>query len=167
MSLAAETRDAVRARPSLLYALRAGVVNYTAAAERLDVEGDTDSIATALRRFAEDLPPLETEHRDVTVRMRSGVGLAGEDVVATEEDDRVLTVGDVALVAAQGELTALVATGDVDTRALAVVCDRLAAENVLVDAAGVADDELVVVVPQRQGATALQHVEATFEAVPV
>lgn len=167
MSLAAETRDAVRARPSLLYALRAGVVNYTAAAERLDVEGDTDSIATALRRFAEDLPPLETEHRDVTVRMRSGVGLAGEDVVATEEDDRVLTVGDVALVAAQGELTALVATGDVDTRALAVVCDRLAAENVLVDAAGVADDELVVVVPQRQGATALRHVEATFEAVPV
>lgn len=167
MSLAAETRDAVRARPSLLYALRAGVVNYTAAAERLDVEGDTDSIATALRRFAEDLPPLETEHRDVTVRMRSGVGLAGEDVVATEEDDRVLTVGDVALVAAQGELTALVATGDVDTRALAVVCDRLAAENVLVDAAGVAGDELVVVVPQRQGATALRHVEATFEAVPV
>lgn len=167
MSLAAETRDAVRARPSLLYALRAGVVNYTAAAERLDVEGDTDSIATALRRFAEDLPPLETEHRDVTVRMRSGVGLAGEDVVATEEDDRVLTVGDVALVAAQGELTALVATGDVDARALAVVCDRLAAENVLVDAAGVADDELVVVVPQRQGATALRHVEATFEAVPV
>lgn len=167
MSLAAETRDAVRARPSLLYALRAGVVNYTAAAERLDVEGDTDSIATALRRFAEDLPPLETEHRDVTVRMRSGVGLAGEDVVATEEDDRVLTVGDVALVAAQGELTALVATGDVDARALAVVCDRLAAENVLVDAAGVAGDELVVVVPQRQGATALRHVEATFEAVPV
>jgi hypothetical protein len=167
MSLAAETRDAVRARPSLLYALRAGVVNYTAAAERLDVEGDTDSIATALRRFAEDLPPAETEDRDVTVRMRSGVGLAGEDVVATDDDDRVLTVGDVALVAAQGDLTALVATGDVDAHALAVVCDRLAAENVLVDAAGVAGDELVVVVPQRQGATALRHVEATFEALPV
>jgi hypothetical protein len=167
MSLAAETRDAVRARPSLLYALRAGVVNYTAAAERLDVEGDTDSVATALRRFAEDLPPAETEHRDVTVRMRSGVGLAGEDVVATESDDRVLTVGGVALVAAQGELTALVAAGDVDARALAAVCDRLAAENVLVDAAGVAGDELVVVVPQRQGATALRYVEATFEALPV
>jgi hypothetical protein len=99
--------------------------------------------------------------------MRSGVGLAGEDVVATESDDRVLTVGGVALVAAQGELTALVAAGDVDARALAAVCDRLAAENVLVDAAGVAGDELVVVVPQRQGATALRYVEATFEALPV
>ena len=48
MSLAAETRAAVRARPWLLEALRAGVVNYAAAAESLDVDGDTDSIATAL-----------------------------------------------------------------------------------------------------------------------
>ncbi|ADQ67681.1 hypothetical protein C499_17844 [Halogeometricum borinquense DSM 11551] len=167
MSLAAATRDAVRARPSLLYALRAGVVNYTAAAESLDVEGDTDSIATALRRFADDLPPVEIEHREVTVRMRSGVGLAGEDVDADADDDRVLTVGDVDFVASGGGLTALVVTGEVDTRALSVVCDRLDAENILVDAAGVADDELVVVVPQRQGATALRHVESVFESLPV
>jgi len=34
MSLAADTREAVRERPTLYDALRAGVVNYTAAAER-------------------------------------------------------------------------------------------------------------------------------------
>lgn len=167
MTLAAETRDAVRARPALLYALRSGVVNYAAAAELLDVDGDTDSVATALRRFADDLPEASTESRDVTVRMRSGVGLAGEDVVADADDETVLSVGGVSLVAPGGELTALVATGEVDTRALSVVCERLRAENVVVDAAGVAGDELVVVVPRRQGATALRHVESTLESLPV
>ncbi|MFC6826008.1 DUF7523 family protein [Halopelagius fulvigenes] len=165
MSLAAETRDAVRERPYLLSALRAGVVNYTAAAESLDVEGDTDSVATALRRFADDLPDLTTEDRDATVRMRSGVGLAGEDVEASPDDDRVVTVGGVEMVAAEGPMTALIATGDVDARALSAAVDRLAAEDVLVDAAGVADGELVVVVPRRQGATALRLVEESLHEV--
>lgn len=165
MSLAAETRDAVRERPYLLSALRAGVVNYAAAAESLDVEGDTDSVATALRRFADDLPDLTTEYRDATVRMRSGVGLAGEDVDASPDDDRVVTVGGVEMVAADGPMTALVAKGDVDARALSAAVDRLAAEDVLVDAAGVADDELAVVVPRRQGATALRIVEESLHEV--
>jgi|APHM01.1.fsa_nt_gi hypothetical protein len=55
MSLAAETREAVRERPVLYDALRAGIVNYTAAAERLALNGDREAIATALRRFAESL----------------------------------------------------------------------------------------------------------------
>ncbi|RDI70853.1 DUF7523 family protein [Halopelagius longus] len=165
MSLAAETRDAVRERPYLLSALRAGVVNYTAAAESLDVEGDTDSVATALRRFADDLPDLTTEYRDATVRMRSGVGLAGEDVEAADADDRVVTVGGVEMVAADGPMTALVAKGDVDARALSAAVDRLAAEDVVVDAAGVADDELAIVVPRREGANALRIVEGALHEV--
>jgi hypothetical protein len=165
MSLAAETRAAVRARPFLLEALRAGVVNYAAAAESLDVDGDTDSVATALRRFAEDLSDPAVESRAATVRMRSGVGLAGTDVEADADDERVLTVGGVELVAADGPLTAVVASGDVDTNALSSVLGRLHAENILVDAASVADDELAVVVPRRQGANALRHVEAALESV--
>lgn len=165
MSLAAETRAAVRERPYLLSALRAGVVNYTAAAESLDVEGDTDSVATALRRFADDLPDPTTEHRDATVRMRSGVGLAGEDVDAADGDDRVVTVGGVEMVAADGPMTALVATGDVDARALSAAVDRLAAEDVVVDAAGVAHDELAIVVPRREGANALRIVEDALQEV--
>ncbi|QCC47696.1 DUF7523 family protein [Halobellus limi] len=172
MSLAAETRAAVRARPWLLRALRAGVVNYTAAAESLDVEGDTDSIATALRRFADDLSAAESADRDVTVRMRSGVGLAGVDVEdggpesAANDTETLLCVGDSAIVTTDGSLTAVVVGGEVDSAALAAVVERLAAENVVVDAAGVAGDELVVVVPRRDGANALRLVESALESVP-
>jgi hypothetical protein len=64
MSLASETRDAVRARPFLHDALAAGVVNYAAAARALDIGGDVDAITAALRRFAEELsdpdPPMAT-----------------------------------------------------------------------------------------------------------
>ncbi|WP_049984849.1 DUF7523 family protein [Halobellus rufus] len=173
MSLAAETRAAVRARPWLLRALRAGVVNYAAAAESLDVDGDTDSVATALRRFADDLPEPDATTRDVTVRMRSGVGLAGVDVEHGDskaspetEAETLLSVGESAIVTADGSLTAIVVNGEVDPSALSTVVDRLAAENVVVDAAGVAGGELVVVVPRRDGANALRHVESALEAVP-
>lgn len=178
MSLAAETRAAVRARPWLLEALRADVVNYAAAAASLDVDGDTDSIATALRRFAEDLPPAASadgdrdsdSDRDVVVRMRSGVGLAGidvavdDDVSGSEADtETLLAVGGGRIVATDGSLTAVVVDGDVDSRALSAVVDRLRAENVLVDAAGVAGEELVVVVPRSDGANALRLVEDALE----
>ncbi|MGQ4555627.1 DUF7523 family protein [Halobellus sp. GM3] len=173
MSLAAETRAAVRARPWLLRALRAGVVNFAAAAESLDVEGDADSIATALRRFSEDLDPAATADRDVVVRMRSGVGLAGVDVGADADGagvdgdaEAILSVGDASIVTADGSLTAIVADGDVDAGALASVVDRLAAEKVVVDAAGVAGGELVVVVPRSDGPNALRLVEDALAAVP-
>lgn len=77
MSLAAEAREAVREHPFLLSALRAGVVNHRAAAEFLELDGDPDAVATALRRFAETLPEYETESRDARVTMHSGVGVVG------------------------------------------------------------------------------------------
>ena len=55
--------------------------------------------------------------------------------------------------------------GDVDASALTAVVDRLRAENVLVDAAGVAGDELVVVVPRSDGASALRTVEDALASV--
>ena len=169
MSLAAETRAAVRARPWLLDALRAGVVNYAAAAASLDVEGDRDAIATALRRFEDDLPDVDDDARDVTVRMRSGVGMAGDDDDDASGDDAepeapLLSVGGERIRRGGGRLTAIVADGDVDARALSAAVDRLAAENVVVDAAGVAGDRLVVVVPRADGATALRLVEAAVGA---
>ncbi|SDY07453.1 DUF7523 family protein [Halobellus clavatus] len=171
MSLAAETRAAVRDRPWLLRALRAGVINYTAAAESLAVDGDTDSIATALRRFEDDIDPAAAASRDVTVRMRSGVGLAGVDVADAESTpesaaDVLLSVGDSAIVTTDGSLTAIVVEGAVDAAALSAVVGRLRAENVLVDAAGVSGDTLVVVVPRSDGANALRLVESALEMVP-
>lgn len=169
MSLASDARDAVRDRPFLHAALRAGVVNYRAAAELLDV-GDVDSVAAALRRYADDLPAYETEPRSVTVRLRSGVGLAQDEVPDDTDDvgaEPVVRVGGVELVAGGGgSLTAVLAEGDVDADALHAVLGRLSTANVLVDAAGVADDALVVVVPRREGATALRLVEGALEAVP-
>ncbi|WP_148413328.1 hypothetical protein [Haloferax sp. KTX1] len=157
MSLAADARDAVRERPYLLAALRAGVVNYAAAAAELDL-GDDEAVAAALRRFADDLPPLEADPRDAAVTMRSGVGLVGEDVEEAD-DDPVLSVAGVDL-ASGGPLTAIIAEGDVDPTVLAAVLSRLDAESVVVDAAGVAGDALAVVVPRRQGAAALRVVES-------
>ncbi|ELZ91442.1 hypothetical protein C440_14049 [Haloferax mucosum ATCC BAA-1512] len=162
MSLAADARDAVRERPFLLTALRAGVVNYAAAAAALDL-GDDEAVAAALRRFAEDLPELETESREATVTMRSGIGLVGEDIDATD-DEPLLSVAGVDL-AAGGPLTAIIAEGEVDTAALGTVLSRLDAESIVVDAAGVAGDAMLVVVPRRQGAAALRVVESAVSHV--
>ena len=172
MSLAAETRAAVRARPWLLSALRASVVNYAAAAESLDVDGDREAIATALRRFEAELSPAGTDARDVTVRMRTGVGTVDRatghagDSAETDFADPLVSVGEIAIAPTGEGLTAITAEGDVDGRALTAVADRLDAENVVVDAAGVAGSRLVVVVPPSDGANALRTVEDALAAVP-
>jgi hypothetical protein len=177
MSLAADTRDAARARPFVLDALRAGVLNHSAAAAWLAAEADlggddadTDAIATALRRFREDLPPYATAERAASVSMRSGVGVVESAADAdgdaeSEAADPLLRVGGAAVVP-EGRDTAIVATGDVDAGALAAVLRRLSAADVGVAAAGVAGDALVVVVGRRDGATAVRVVEDALAAVP-
>jgi hypothetical protein len=179
MSLAAEAREAVRAEPFLYDALRAGVVNYRAAADYLGLGGDPDAVATALRRYADELDPPATRDRAAPVRMQSGVGLVDSPDETDETDadaasavdgeadatDVVVAVGERRIVRG-GDMTAVRARGDVDAGALAHALSRLDAASVLVDAAGVVDGELVVVVPRRQGATALRVVEDALESVP-
>ncbi|WP_226041606.1 hypothetical protein [Natrinema sp. DC36] len=170
MSLAAETRRAVDRHPFLRTALRAGVVNYTAAARYLDIDGEIDAIATALRRYAEELPTYETESRTVRVRMESGIGpLEGGDERGTSiaGDDALVTVGGSAFGPSSGDRTAIVATGDVDTAALAEVLARLSLEEISPSAAAVADGTLVVVVARLEGANALRAVEAALDRVGV
>lgn len=156
MSLAGETRAAVDDHPFLRRALRAGVVNHAAAARFLDVDGDEDAVAAAVRRYAAELPDIR--HRDAgsRVEMRSGLARA---------DGGVLSVGGEGFAVDGGDLTALVGRGDVDTRALAAVLDRLHTAGVEPVAAGVAD-ALVVVVERRAGADALRVVEDALAAVP-
>ncbi|WP_277541775.1 DUF7523 family protein [Haloarcula laminariae] len=153
MSLAAATRDAVRERPFLYDALRAGVVNYTAAARTLDVEGDTDAVATALRRFADELTDEPVYESEARVSMRSGLG-------RVEDGDGTLVVGDTRLREGAGSLTGIVASGDVSPPALADVLGRLRAGDIAVSAAGVGDGTLVVVVERRDGPDALRVVES-------
>ncbi len=160
MSLAARTREAVADRPFLVDALRAGVVNYTAVARFLDVEGDVDAVATALRRFADELPPYETAEREARVTMEGGLG------EVADHGDALFVVGDTALAPTGGSLQGVLATGDVDAAALAAVLRQLSTAGVTVEAAGTAGDVLLVVVDRRSGADAVRTVEGTLEAVP-
>jgi len=169
-SLAAATRDAVRTRPLLYDALRAGLVNHSAAAagilDDLPDDPDPDSVATALRRFGADLRGHGHESRRAPVRVRRGVGPV--------EEDPLLAVGGVRLGETDGDHTALLATGDVDARALEAVLAHLRVAEIEVAAAGVAgggDDEdetaaLLVVVADADRTAALRAVEAALDAVP-
>lgn len=169
MSLAAETRAAARERPFLVTALRAGVVNFTAAADWLaadaDLDGDTEAVATALSRFADDLPAAEREARRASVSMRSGVGLVDSGEGVDGDDPPLLRVGDAAIVP-DGDRTAIVATGAVGGAALANALAVLGTADVAVDAAGVGGRTLVVVVGRRDGADAVRKVEAALQSVP-
>lgn len=169
MSLAAETRRAADDHPFLVAGLRAGVVNFTAAARFLDVDGETDAVATALRRYADDLPGYDPTARDSRVTMESRIG-----PVETLED-AVLVVGGTALGRSEKEegrngngnqnRTALLATGAVDADALRAALAALSLENIAVHAAGVCDGTMVMVVERLDGANAVRAVERALESV--
>lgn len=160
MSLAERTREAAREHPFLIDALRAGVVNYSAAARFLGVEGEQEAVATALRRFADDLPAFEQTERDARVTMERRVG-----VVEAPDSDALLRLGDVG-VAPDGRFTAIAADGDVGADDLGAVSRRLAAAGIGVEAAAAVDGRLTVVVDGSDAADALRLVEAAVEAVP-
>ena len=164
MSLAEETREAVRDRPFLRESLRAGVLNYTAAARFLvaDVDAATgdegvEAIATALRRYRESLPDCDEVSRDARVAMKSRLG------PVESADDALLTVGDESFGPDSGSLTGVVANGAVDVAALAGVLARLRTANVSPVAAGGADGSLVVLVERLDGPNAIRAVENALE----
>jgi hypothetical protein len=159
MTLAGETRAAVDDHPFLRRALRAGVANHAAVARFLDVDGDEDAVAAAVRRYAEELSALDHRDTGARVEMRSGV------VRADASEDGLLAVGGESFAAEGGDLTALLAHGDVDARALGAVLDRLHAAGIDPVAVGVADT-LVVVVERRAGADAVRLVEDALAGVP-
>jgi hypothetical protein len=159
MTLAADTRDAVRDHPFLRDALRAGICNYSAAARFLALDGDTDAVVAALRRYAEDLPDYDTDSPSVRVSMQSGLG-------PTDTDSPLLSVGDTGFGESGDGHTAVLASGDVDATALQSVLARLDIEDVPVVATGFGGDAIVVVVERLDGANAVRAVESALDAVP-
>lgn len=157
MTVAAETRAAVDQRPFLRAALGAGVVSYAAAAARLDIDGDEDAVATALRRYAAELPDPATPSRDARVRMRSGVAVAD----GSDDADALLSVGGVA-VTDGGSGTAVIAVGDVGATPLARALERLRIDGVDPAAAAVAGETMIVVVDRADGADVVRTVEAVL-----
>ena len=156
-SAAEATREALRERPCLHEALRAGVLNCRAAADVLDVDADADTVAAALRRYGDDLPPRANTTRRVRVTVRRNVAVSEAD------GDGLLRVGDDAVVDG-GDATAFVATGQVDAASLVAVVSRLEVAGVSVVAAGVGGDALAVVVDG--GARHLAVVEDALADVP-
>jgi hypothetical protein len=124
-SVAEATRETLRERPFLHEALRAGALNYRAAADVLDVDADPDTVAAALRRYAADVPPRTSTTRRIRVTVRRNVAVAVVD---------------------GGNATAFVATGEVDATSLVSVLARLEVAGVPVVAAAVGGDALAVVV---------------------
>ena len=193
MTLAADTRAAVRRRPFLHEALRAGVLNYAAAARLLDVEGEQSAVVAALRRYAETLSPYDETARDVRVTMRSGLGerstrndgrddatdgtgnrtepgdASGDSSEESESDpeaEPLLRVGDRGFVPDAGTLTGVLVTGAVDSRVLFHVLGRLTVAGIDPTAAGVAGNALAIVVSRGDGPTAVRVIESALDAVP-
>jgi len=156
MTLAARAREAARAHPFVHEGLRAGVINYSAAARLLDV-GDEEAVAAALRRYAAELPERDIPNGSPRVTMHSGLGAVehGDD-----GDGELLTVGETTYAENAGSLTGVAATGTIDARSLVRVLARLDAEDVAVEAAAVADGYLVLVVDRRDGPDVVRFVEA-------
>lgn len=150
MTIAEQAREAARSHPFVYDALRAGVLNYTAAARFLDI-GDEETVAAALRRYGEqleyDLPAGETR-----VTMKTGLGPA-EDV------DPLLSVGETALGPGAGSQTGVLATGAVSLELFHRVIGRCVAASLSVQAAGFTGEALLVVVERRDGPEAIQLVE--------
>lgn len=155
-TLAAATREAVDANPFVRTALRAGILNYSAAARFLEVDGGEEAIATALRRYAEELPPIESRDGRVRVTMQSGVGRG---------DGSVLSIGDDSFAEGAGEATVIQAVGDVDASLFGTIANRLGAASVEVLGMGLIDNTLVVVVERADGTTALSIVEEAAEGI--
>ncbi len=155
MSVASRTREAVDEHPFVREALRAGVLNYTAAARYLDV-GETEAVAAALRRYADELGDAPSVG-SARVTMQSGLGQRHN----TDADDAVLVVGEQAFVPGSGSLTALIARGDPTPAGLAQLLGRCEATGISVVSAAIADS-LVLVVDRRDGPQALRIVESVF-----
>ncbi|WP_138007512.1 DUF7523 family protein [Halalkalirubrum salinum] len=174
MNVAAETRSAVESAPFLHRALRAGVVNYTAAAEVLDIDGESEAIAAALRRYAAELDPIEPDERSVTVRMQRGVSVVDADRDEESEvsaDATLWAVAGTVIDSSGGDATALVCTGAIDSALFATIFSRLHTAAIEPIAAGFAhadtteatDGTAVVVVGRREAIDTLRLIESAAE----
>lgn len=154
MTVASDTRAAVREHPFVYDGLRAGIVNYTAAARFLDV-GELEAVGAALRRYAEELDDYEPQNGRSSVSMRSGVG-------PVEDGEGLLSVGEATFAADGGEHTAIVATGTFEAAILGEILGRFRTAEIDVAAAAAAQGSATVVVNRRAGPDAVRIVETVL-----
>lgn len=158
MTTAETTREQARTHPYLIDALRDGIVNYAAAARTLDVSADTDAVATALRRYATDLPPRTTTSHDVRVTITTPESPTDNPLSRVPPDTRENT--------ATEPLTHITATGDIPPRALEHILGLCHTHRITPVAASATPDRLVLVVDRADAATALRLTETGFQTTP-
>lgn len=154
MSIAEVARQRIQARPFLHSALQADVLNYTEAARFLDLE-DVDAGAAALRRYQAELCAPEREIPDYRVRLMSGIG------PCDSSGEALIRVGEVRFGPTEGEMSAVLAEGDIAMGHVATILARLDQEDVTVSAIGCEPGQLVIIVPRAAGHTAIRCIEET------
>lgn len=152
MSLASRTRDTVKKYPCIHQALRAGVINYSAAARYLPVSGDTEAIASALRRYAEELPDPTPKPIDVSITMHTSYpdqlsGLPAETPDTNEE----------------GSITWLCVSGDITPVLVGSVLLGCKSHEIPVQTVSANDGTALISVPQSAGAAALRCIEHVLD----
>ena len=138
MSLAAITRRAVRKTPYLYDALRAGIVNYSAAARMLNLEGQDAAISVSLQRLSKELPPLEVASIDANITISSD---------ETKQRAKI------------------VIEGPVDAKALShliLVCHM---NEIRIIEASVVRGEIDIVVEWKDGPNSLRLIERALESI--
>ena len=155
MSIAERTRGEARKYPFLVEALRARILNYTAAARFLDI-GDIDAVAAALRRFADEVSTHEPVPGDVRLRMITGIG------PTTDRENELLAIGDRVFAPESGDLTAIVADGHISMRAVTHILWQITEYQISVYACAFDEDRLIVTTDRNEGPAVLRIVEETL-----
>lgn len=152
MSLASRTRDTVKKYPCIHEALRTGVINYSAAARFLPVSGDTEAIASALRRYAEELPDPTPKPRDISITMHTSYPdqLTGLPAEIPEPSD-------------EGPVTWLCVSGDITPVLVGSVLLGCKIHEIPVLAVTATDGTAVLSVPRSAGAAALRCMENVID----
>lgn len=159
MTIAERTREAVDRHPFLVEGLRAGVINYTAAARYLDI-GETDAVAAALRRYADELPARDSSSESVRLRMITGVGDVGDG------DGPLVAVNGREYVQEEGDCTAIQADGRIAVASVGEILWRLGESGIEPRSVGVADDRLLLVISRGDGPAVLRVVEEATSVDP-
>lgn len=148
MSLASQTRETVKNHPCIHEALRAGVINYSAAARFLPIAGDTEAIASALRRYEEQLASPTTQSRDVSISMHSSY--PSEQAGFSEENPSDIDTETV---------TWLCVSGNISPAFVGSLLLGCKSHEIPIHAVSANEGTAVICVPRSTGAAALRCIE--------
>lgn len=153
MTVAATTREAIRDWPFLELALRAGIVNFTAAARFLDC-GETDAVAVALRRYAEEIGEIEHPEPTARVSMQSNIEQT------SSQENAILTIASTNFSINDGSLTAIIGEGNIGSSDLEWLLGKMRIESIEVVAAAAGPESAVIIVPRSSAPNTLRIIES-------